>query len=545
MKTKLRQSSAVLLSWLVLSVFSLASAYNHRPKLVVIVVIDQFRGDYLERYHDEFGANGFRLFIDKGAFFTDCYYDYANTETAPGHATLLTGAYSNGHGILVNEWWDTQQKRMVTSVEDRATTVVGAGSGAGSSPHNLMASTLGDELKLATQGRSRVFGIALKDRAAVLPAGWSGDGAYWIDKSTGAWVTSTYYRKELPAWVAEFNRSRPEKYWNREWKDADGKTLATTTQKPGADFYTTVGSTSFGNEYELEFARELVSNEHLGSGPTTDLLVVSLSPNDLLGHAVGPDAPEMHAMALDLDRQLGDFFRVLGQQVGTQNLWLALSADHGVAPVPEAAQKIRIPATRIPSEQELKSSLNSALATKLGQPGDYVNALGGSIVFLSAEAFSGLHLTEAQAEEAAGEALMGLSETQPGTRGYFTKVQLKRGEVPATEWGKKYLHSYSPVGGWWVIGVPPPFATGGKRGTGHGMPYTYDTHVPLAFYGSVFKPGYYRTHAETVDLAATLASLLGINAPSSAVGRVLTEAVATSNAAVPVKTHPAAKERGR
>src|SRR5438270_3035246 len=208
---------------------------------------------------------------------------------------------------------------MVTSVEDSATTVVGAGSGAGSSPHNLLASTLGDELKLATQGRSRVFGVALKDRAAVLPAGWSGDGAYWIDKSTGAWVTSTYYRKELPAWVAEFNRSRPEKYWNREWKDASGKTLRTTTQKPGADFYTTVGLTSFGNEYELEFARDLVRNEHLGNGPTTDLLVVSLSPNDLLGHAVGPDAPEMHAMALDLDRQLGDFFSFLGQQVGTQN----------------------------------------------------------------------------------------------------------------------------------------------------------------------------------------------------------------------------------
>ncbi len=183
-----------------------ASAYNGHPKLIVIIVIDQFRGDYLERYRDQFGEGGFRLFLDRGAYFTDCNYDYANTRTAPGHATLLTGAYSNGHGIIANEWWDPQTKRMVSSVEDDTTKLVGvAGDAKGASPHNLMASTLGDELKLATAGRSRVFGIALKDRAAVLPTGRAGDAAYWIEQKSGTWVTSTYYRSELPKWAADFN----------------------------------------------------------------------------------------------------------------------------------------------------------------------------------------------------------------------------------------------------------------------------------------------------------------------------------------------------
>src|SRR5437868_11065070 len=162
---------------------SFASAYNARPKLIVVVVIDQLRGDYLERYRKQFGEGGFRLFLDHGSYFTDCNYDYANTRTAPGHATLFSGAYSDGHGIAANEWWDPQKKRMVTSVEDDSTRLVGvAGDAKGASPHNLMASTLGDELKLATQGRSHVFGIALKDRAAILPAGYAADAAYWIDQ---------------------------------------------------------------------------------------------------------------------------------------------------------------------------------------------------------------------------------------------------------------------------------------------------------------------------------------------------------------------------
>ncbi|HMJ21426.1 MAG TPA: alkaline phosphatase family protein, partial [Terriglobales bacterium] len=215
------------------------SAYNARPKLIVIVVIDQFRGDYLERYRDQWGEGGFRLLLERGADFTDCNYNYANTRTAPGHATLLTGAYSNGHGIMSNEWWDPQKKHMVTSVEDDGTKLVGVeSSGPGASPHNLLADELGDELKLATEGKARVFAIALKDRAAVLSTGFAGNGAYWIDQKTGAWITSTYYRSELPQWAHDFNESkRSEKYLNQEWKDSNGNLLRTTKPaegKPGS-----------------------------------------------------------------------------------------------------------------------------------------------------------------------------------------------------------------------------------------------------------------------------------------------------------------------
>jgi len=196
-----------------------ASAYNARPKLVVIIVIDQFRGDYLERYRDQFGDGGFRLFLDRGAYFTECNYDYANTRTAPGHATLFTGSYASGHGIVANEWWDPAKKKRITSVEDDNTKLVGEGvgkTGPGASPHNLMSDTLGDEMKLATGGKSRVFAISLKDRAAVLPAGFSGDAAYWIDPKSGDWITSTYYRPNLPEWVRNFNGShRAQKFLNR------------------------------------------------------------------------------------------------------------------------------------------------------------------------------------------------------------------------------------------------------------------------------------------------------------------------------------------
>jgi hypothetical protein len=190
----------------------LATAYEGRPKLVVVIIIDQFRGDLLERYQREFGEGGFKLFTERGANFTECNYDYANTRTAPGHATLTTGAYTDGHGILANEWWDAAKKRSITSVEDDSVRLLG-GDGIGSSPHNLLVDTLGDELKLATQGRARVFAIALKDRAAVLPGGFSANYAFWIDRANGHWVSSSFYAKELPTWINEFNSAgRAEKY---------------------------------------------------------------------------------------------------------------------------------------------------------------------------------------------------------------------------------------------------------------------------------------------------------------------------------------------
>jgi len=504
-----------------------ASAYNGHPKLVVVIVIDQFRGDYLERYRDQFGDAGFRLFLDHGAYFPNCNYDYANTRTGPGHATLFTGTYSPGHGIADNEWWDQKKKRMVTSVEDEDTKLVGVPDArAGASPHNLLADTIGDELKLATQGKSRVFGISLKDRAAILPGGFGADAAYWIDGKSGAWVTSTYYRTDLPRWVQDFNSSRPAKYWDREWKDSQGAVLGSTARRKGRDgseanFFEVVGSTTFGNEYELEFARELIVYENIGRGPATDLLTISLSPNDIVGHQFGPDSPQLAQMALDLDHELADFFNFLGHQIGLANVWVALSADHGVSTLPDAVKKLHIPGANL-AGGKIEEQINSALTAKFspGHPAAYVN-FDYPLAWLDPDAFAAAHIKERDAEVAVGEAMK-----QAGLRDYYTKSQLAAGEVPNTETGRKYLNSYSPLGAWFVIGVPDIYAVGSSHGTDHASPYNYDTHVPLAFYGLPFRAGTYRSSVEPVDLAPTLASLLGINAPTHSIGHVLTEALA-------------------
>jgi len=503
--------------------WAFASAYNAHPKLIVVIVIDQFRGDYLERYQDQFVEGGFRTFLDRGAYFSDCNYDYANTRTAPGHATIFTGSYTSGHGIMANEWWDPDKKRRVSSVEDDAFKLVGTEqSGPGASPRNLLSDTLGDELKLATGGKARVFSISFKDRAAVLPAGFAGDGAYWIEPKSGTWITSTYYRGDLPEWVRNFNGShRADKYWNREWKDSDGTVLGSTVRKDEKQgFYEVVGATPFGNEYEFEFAKELVLYEKLGTGPATDLLTISLSPNDILGHRVGPDSPQMRSMALHLDLQLAEFIDFLGQKIGLANVWMALSADHGIAPLPDFAKKLRLPAANL-NMKALREQINSLLSKRYGKKADYVLELDYPNAWLNDEAFTAAGHKEADAENETGEALK-----QIGLEEYFTKSELSRGQFPNTELGRRYAHSYSPEGGWYVLGVPKEFQVGTQAGTDHATPFSYDTHVPLAFYGLAFQPGIYRTHAEPIDLAVTLASLLGINAPAQATGRVLTEAIA-------------------
>src|SRR5271167_4833667 len=255
-----------------------ASAYDAHPRLVIILVVDQFRGDYLDRYRADLKGRGFRLFLDHGAYFEDCYYDYANTKTAPGHSTLGTGAYTDGHGIASNEWWDLSRnkERPVSSVEDDRYRLVGEihpFKTGGAPPLNLRASTVGDSLRLATVGQAKVFGISLKDRAAILPVGYSANGAYWIEPASGAFITSSYYMDGLPDWVTAFN---------------SGDRATQAAQEAGVpntkDFFEEVGLSPAANSYELDFARTLITNEQLGNHPVTDMLFISLSANDLVGH---------------------------------------------------------------------------------------------------------------------------------------------------------------------------------------------------------------------------------------------------------------------
>jgi predicted AlkP superfamily pyrophosphatase or phosphodiesterase len=541
-----------------------AQVYAGRPKLIVIVVIDQFRGDYLNRDHSEFKGRGFRLFTDQGAWFTDCYYDYANTKTAPGHATIGTGAYSDGHGIDSNEFWDASRSFdvKVSSVEDERYQLVdlphdsipanvpGAPSDAprfvvGASPLNLRATTLGDELRLATQGRARVYGVSLKDRAAILPAGQSANGAFWIDTASGHFTTSTYYMEHLPGWASAFNASgRPEQAAREA--NAEG-----TTQ-----FFDLVGRTPAANRYELDFAKALITGEQLGQRGVTDLVVVSLSANDIQGHQFGPDSDSEEQMILTLDYDLDGFFSWLDQSVGLNNVWLALSADHGVAPVAGEAAKLGVHAVAVDIDK-VYDAVNDQL-NKLYSRGQHLHYLLPEpdlpYITLDKRAFKKVGMDEKAAEDKVAELVPEAVASQdpapspfltmapptalqpsqhrlppaPHVASVYTRLQLATGQLPPSDWGRLLAHSYASHGNWYVMAVLDAYqmsGTGQFAGTTHFSPWSYDRHVPLAFSGAPFLPGEYHERVAPVDLAATLASLAGVNQPSAAVGRVLTEAL--------------------
>src|SRR5271157_5491505 len=382
-----------------------ATAYDARPKLVIILVLDQFRADYLERYRTDFKGRGFRLFLDHGANFPDCYFGYANTETAPGHSTIATGAYTDGHGIGSNEWWDLTRSKdhPVTSVEDERYELIGLPAGTksipGSSPRNLLASTVGDELRLNTLGVSQVYGISLKDRAAILPAGATANGAFWIDQASGRFITSTYYMPQLPSWAQSFD---------------DGPRITQALQEANASgnttgFYSVVGATPAAVSYELDFAKALITNAELGKHATTDLLTLSISSTDILGHKVGPDSDQQRQMIDAVDVDLDGFFTWLDKNVegGLGNVWIALTADHGVAPIPSEAARLGINAASINLKQ-LIVSLNDAMNAKFS-PGERVNYLFTSqelpYLSLNQPNFDRAGINEQEAEQAVLNAL--------------------------------------------------------------------------------------------------------------------------------------------
>jgi Type I phosphodiesterase / nucleotide pyrophosphatase len=524
-----------------------ASAYEAKPKLVVILVLDQFRGDYLDRFRADFKTpNGFNLFLKRGAYFPECYYDYANTMTAPGHSTIGTGAYTNGHNIGVNDWWDLSRstKHPFSSVDDPDYPLVGASSGAesGASPRNELASTLGDEVVLGTGGKAKLFGISLKDRAAILTSGHAARGAYWIDHATGHFESSTYYMKALPTWVEQFNsKGRPEQA-RKEAGVAEG------------DFYEKIGDSPAAVSYELDFAKALIANEGLGKDDVTDVLTISISSTDILGHEVGPDSPRQRQMIDAVDVDLNDFFNFLQTHVdgGLDNVWVSLTGDHGVAPSPSVAAGEGMPAAAF-SSGALNAELDRELSAKFSPSEPVKFVLGGELPYiqLDARVFERFGVNEADGEALVAGMLPGaLDATQaallkavpnshalrPATlRRVYTKVQIAAGDVPNTEEGQMILHSYTTNGGWWVMVSPGMYQMSGHEssGTTHFSPYSYDRHVPLAFFGAPFVAGTYLERTAPVDIAATFAALLRVNQPSACVGRVVTEALKLSGSATP------------
>jgi predicted AlkP superfamily pyrophosphatase or phosphodiesterase len=498
-----------------------APAGAAQPKLVLAIVIDQFRYDYLLRFRADYHF-GFARLLEKGAVFTDAHYLHAATVTAVGHSTFLTGATPSGSGIVGNEWYDRESGKSVTSVSDPATLLIGGAAGqTGSSPRRLLVSTVGDELKIQHPD-SKVIGVSIKDRSAILPAGHQADGAYWYDDHAGAWVTSSYYREALPEWALKLNQEQPgARYATSKWlpfdaKDDSAKPFCSMVKDSGVRFCGSIEATPWGNEMIEEFAERALAGENLGHHAATDLLAVSFSSNDYVGHAVGPDDPAVRDISIRTDRLLGKLFAEVDKRVGAGNTLVILTADHGVAPVPEVNQARKMPGGRLKGA-ELTAKINDAITLRFG-PGKWLLA-GSSSIYLNLDLIRAQKLDAADVERAAAQAAL---ETPHIARAY-TRSQLLNGQVQQDAISRAFsLGFFGPRSGD-VFVLQEPYYLFESGGTSHGTPYDYDNHVPVIFQGPGIKPGKYSTRVAVNDIAPTLAEILNVEQPSGSIGRILSE----------------------
>ncbi len=535
-----------------------------RPRLVLLIVVDQFRYDYLERFGDLFAANGFKRLLRDGASWTQSNYDHMPTYTAPGHGTMMTGAYPAETGIVGNEWPDRTTGKKVTSVSDTTVKLLGGTNPneIGASPRRLMSSTVGDELRLATNNRSKVIGVSIKDRSAILPAGRHANAAYWFGMTSGRVVSSTYYFEQLPAWVTNFNNTHNAaqyfgKAWNRllpdesEYEKHAGPdspkwevvnvpgdtnvfphTITGGAKAPGFDYYTAFDHSPFSNELLLSFAEQTIVNEQLGQDDDTDVLTVSFSANDYVGHRYGPYSQEVMDMTLRVDRVIAELLDFVQSKVGLQNTLIAFTADHGVSPIPEQAAELGLGGARIKTTDVL-AAIRAAIKARYNTDADYIykfdydgvtrdGLMNGNIYFN----YAALERDKVNAEElahVAGAAALNV----PGIARYFTRAQLMRGATSITDpIERRALHGFYPSRSGDLVLIPDPYKyLGDTLPATHGSPYSYDTHVPTIIMGAGIVPGNYREPASPADIAPTLCALLRLTPPTSVTGRVLIEAM--------------------
>jgi predicted AlkP superfamily pyrophosphatase or phosphodiesterase len=520
----IRTVRAFLLSCLAAALLTAAPADPpKKPRLVLAIVIDQFRYDYLLRFRSDYTAGLAHLLRD-GAVFTDAHYIHAATLTAVGHSTFLSGATPSVSGIIGNEWYDRDSGQTVTSVSDPQTKVVGGVPNApGSSPRRLLVSTVGDEVKIR-DAESKVIGVSIKDRAAILPSGHMADGAYWYDDESHHWVTSTYYRADLPDWVKKINDEKAyQRYVGAQWLPFDApndpaKALCTMVAGAALRYCGSIEATPWANEMIEDFAERAIANEGLGRHAGTDILTVSFSANDYVGHRVGPDDPAVRDISIRTDRLLGKLFDYADKTVGAGNTLVALTADHGVAPVPEVNQARHMPGGRL-AQARVSKSITDALTQRFG-PGEWLVAGGSATMpYLNLETIRSHNLDPAVVESAAAAAAL----TVEHIARVATWHELRDGAVQQDAIGRAMTMSfYGPRSGSLYI-VPEPYYMFDATGTTHGTPYDYDTHVPLIFLGPGIKPGVYDRNVAINDVAPTLAALLGVEQPSGSVGRILSE----------------------
>ena len=590
MTNVLRRSAAVtVLSFLLLS--SISFGQNKpvtRPRLVLVIVADQFRYDYLNRLGPLFGKGGFRRLLSQGASWTNANFDYVPTKTSPGHTAIVTGAPPSVTGIIANEWIERSTATKVTSVGDRTASVVGAENETPNSPRRLLASTVGDELRVALGDQVKVIGVSDKPRAAILPAGKRANAAYWLGSRSGNIISSDYYFKQLPEWMEAFNRTRPlDKYFGARWErilpereylkragpdsppwevidHAPGFTnafphiITGAESRPGRAFYDALDHSPFVNDVIVSIAEQVIIHEKLGEDEFTDLLSVSLSGTDHVGHRFGPTSQELMDTVLRLDRQLAKLLDFVDARVGLKNTLVAFSSDHGVAPLWKYSEtKGGLGRTRI-TNAEVMQAVRGAIKARFGDKQDYIfqykesgqfkDALINGNLYFNLDALARDRISLDEITKAAGDAVAKL----PGIAGYYTRSQLEscrtqikagltggsrrialnryaRPAAPclADSIGSRVLRGFDPERNGDLIIVQKQYYYIGDSSdpTSHATPYPYDTHVPVILMGRGVKPGLYQRAATPADIAPTLSLLLGIKAPDRSQARVLREAL--------------------
>ncbi|MEE9543813.1 MAG: alkaline phosphatase family protein [Thermodesulfobacteriota bacterium] len=532
-----------------------AYADGKRPKLVLQITVDQLRGDLPMRFKERLGKGGFRYLLERGTHYNNAHYQHANTETAPGHATLVTGADPSAHGIITNDWIDRETGQFVYNTEDERHHIIGGKPKPheGVSPRNLLASTIGDELVINNGGRSRVFSVSVKDRGAILPGGHAGK-AFWFSKDSGRFVTSTYYYDDYPRWVEDWNNAKPTdhykgKYWDllhdrstyiagdmddRPFEAAFaelGRTFPHFLGDGSSKYFNTVVSlTPFGDELTLDFAKTLIENEKVGQGEATDYMAISFSSTDYVGHLFGPSSLETEDNILRLDQVLSKLFRYVDKTIGLDNTLIVLSADHGGPEAPEYIAEYGMETGRFLLDWFKEGSpLLDALKKRFGRD-DLVAAHSHPYLYLNLDAIEDAKLDIEEVERFVALEIMKVD----GIAYAMTRSDLLAGRITESPIQNQMRRNFHPVRSgdiymvsehYWFLHSTEEAKQMGieKIAAIHGSPWKYDTYVPVFFAGNGVSAQTISRPVGPQDIAATIAAYLEIKPPSGSIGVPLLE----------------------
>ena len=520
------------------------SASGKKPKLVVGIVIDQMRWDYLYRFKDLYAAGGFRRLVGQGFSCENTFIPYMPTYTAPGHTCVYTGSVPAYHGIVGNNWYDKAHRLNVYCTDDSTVNTVGSNTNLGKmSPQNMWTTTITDELRLSNNFKSKVIGISLKDRGAILPVGHSANAAYWYDDTVGKWISSTYYMNALPSWVNDFNgKDHPATYMRKDWntllpiaqydlstaddkpyeKAITGESTVTFPHKLSAisaGKYSAFKYTPYAISYTFDFAKQAIINEQLGAGAVTDFLTVSISSTDYIGHNFGPNSVEVEDTYLRLDRDIGGFLKYLDAKLGNGNYLVFLTADHAVAHIPDFLKEHNLPGGTF-EDAAIAKEINQSIEQKFGinkaiiSLQNYQLYLDDSLIQNAGKNFDDIRDFAIQ-----------LLKARPFIVNAAATLEINATSLPERQ-KNMFSNGYnSKRSGDIFFTIKPGYFDGGSKGTTHGLWNPYDAHIPLLFYGWNVKQG--KTNRETymTDIAATLAAMLQIQMPNGCVGKVIAEVI--------------------